>query len=184
MKEPNFFSGGGFDRAGLLRKDPEWVARRRADPGTRMVPVWRDRHLIAIAPEPEPVFLAPHEVPTLAAEADAMSLLGLVDEKAFFAIDISHIDEPLDRPELSGRGEFVDIRDVGSLLTRADAQLMAYARALLYWHRRHRFCGVCGAPTEMGEAGHVRICTDPDCAITHFPRTDPAVIMLVIDGDR
>jgi NAD+ diphosphatase len=146
--------------------------------------VWRDQHLITIKPEPVPVFLAPHEFPPLAAEAETVALLGLVEEKTFFAVDLSHIDAPLDRPELSGRGEFIDIRDVGSLLARADAQMMAYARALFYWHRRHLFCGICGAPTEMGEAGHVRTCTNADCATTHFPRTDPAVIMLVLDGER
>ncbi|MCZ6884802.1 MAG: NAD(+) diphosphatase [Alphaproteobacteria bacterium] len=184
MKEPNIFSGGGFDRAGLLRKDSDWIAQLRADPGTRLIPVWRDRHLIEIAPQPEPVFLAPHEFPAPGGETEIAALLGLIDKKAFFAIDISHMDEPLDRPELAGRGEFIDIRDVGSLLTPADAQLMAYSRALFYWHRRHLYCGICGAATEMGEAGHVRICTNADCATTHFPRTDPAVIMLVIDGDR
>jgi NAD+ diphosphatase len=184
MKPPNFFAGGTFDRAGLLRKDVDLVARLRADPATRMIPVWRDRHLILIKPEPEPVFLAPAEVPPLTSENDSMVLLGIIEGQAVFAFDISHIDEPMSRPELTGRGEFVDIRDVGSLLNRADAQLMASARALFYWHRRHLFCGVCGAPTVSAEAGHVRNCTNADCAAPHFPRTDPAVIMLVIDGDR
>jgi NAD+ diphosphatase len=54
----------------------------------------------------------------------------------------------------------------------------------MWWHARHRFCGVCGAPTESVEAGHVRRCTSPACGASHFPRTDPAVIMLVHDGDR
>lgn len=184
MKEPNFFAGGGLDRAGPYRKDEDWIARHRTHPATRMIPVWRDRHLILIEPEPTPVFLAPEEVPPLAPAEDSMALLGMMGENAVFAVDISHIEEPLARPELSGRGEFVDIRDVGSLLPRADAQLMALARALLYWHRRHGFCGVCGAPTVAGEAGHVRVCTNPECATTHFPRTDPAVIMLVTDGEK
>ncbi len=184
MKEPNFFAGGEFDRAGLLRKDAELVARLRTDPGTRIIPVWRDRHLILIKPRPEPVFLVPAEVPPLAPEAESMVLLGIVEDRAVFAFDISHIEEPLARPELTGRGEFIDIRDVGSLLSRADAQLMALARALFYWHRHHVFCGICGAPTVSAEAGHVRNCTNADCATSHFPRTDPAVIMLVTEADR
>lgn len=184
MNEPNFFAGGAFDRAGLLRKDADWVAGLMADPGTRIIPVWRDRHLIVIKPKPEPVFLAPSEVPPLAPETESMVLLGIVEDTAVLALDISHIEEPLARPELTGRGEFIDIRDVGSLLSRADAQLMAFSRALFYWHRRHVFCGLCGAPTVSGEAGHVRNCTNADCATTHFPRTDPAVIMLVTDAER
>ena len=64
-----------------------------------------------------------------------------------------------------------------------DAALLAYARAMMYWHLRHQYCGVCGALTELLEAGHVRQCTNPECRATHFPRTDPAVIMLVISGE-
>lgn len=184
MTDPNVFCGGGFDRAGLLRRDEGWVSRQRADPTTCMIPVWRDRHLIAAAPEPRPVFLAPEDVPALVSDIDAAPLLGLVERKAFFAVDISHVEEPLDRPELAGRGEFVDIRDVGALLGRAEAQLLVFARAMVYWHRRHRFCGACGAPTVPVDAGHVRVCTDAGCAVTHFPRTDPAVIMLVTHGER
>jgi NAD+ diphosphatase len=52
----------------------------------------------------------------------------------------------------------------------------------MHWHARHHFCGVCGYPTQSAEAGHVRRCTNPTCGASHFPRTDPAVIMLVHDG--
>jgi len=62
--------------------------------------------------------------------------------------------------------------------------MLAYARGILHWHRQTRFCGVCGSPTELREAGHLRVCTNPACAAHHFPRTDPAVIMLVSRGDR
>jgi NAD+ diphosphatase len=55
---------------------------------------------------------------------------------------------------------------------------------MIYWHQRHRYCGVCGSPTLSEEAGHMRRCMSPDCKTMHFPRTDPAVIMLVSDGDR
>jgi len=60
--------------------------------------------------------------------------------------------------------------------------MVAHAVGLLNWHRRHRFCANCGAPTEAREAGHVRVC--PACGAHHHPRTDPVVIMLVTDGDR
>ena len=56
---------------------------------------------------------------------------------------------------------------------------MAYARAMLQWHRRHRYCGVCGSPNETQRAGHLRRCTSLECRTESFPRTDPVVIMLV-----
>ena len=180
----NVFAGGGIDRAGLLRKDETWVAGRLADPESRFIAVWRDRQLVRLSDGPAPVLLTMAEIRELAVEAPDTALLGLVAGSAVFCTDISHLEDPLAHPRLAGLGEFVDVRDVAALLGATEAQLMAHARGLLYWHRRHRHCGVCGAPTEVREAGHLRVCTDPGCGTHHFPRTDPAVIMLVLDGDR
>jgi NAD+ diphosphatase len=74
------------------------------------------------------------------------------------------------------------LRQAAASLPRADGGLAAYAAALLGWHRRHRFCANCGAPTELAEAGHIRLC--PRCGVEHHPRTDPVVIMLVLRGDE
>jgi NAD+ diphosphatase len=184
IKEPNFFSGGDIDRAGLLRKDTAWVNGRIKDPTTRISLVWRDHHLIGPGDAPVPIYLTPDEARGVSGDDTLHVLLGMHGDRACFAIDISHIEKPEDHPELSARGKFMNVRDIGSLLHPRDAQLMVYSRALLYWHRRHGFCGICGSPTVADDAGHVRTCTNPDCAAPHFPRTDAAVIMLVIDGDR
>lgn len=187
--DSNIFSGGGIDRAGLRRKDDAWLEGLLADGKCGFVLVWRDRHLVRMADEALPVILGREEALALMeGHADGAApptpLLGLIDERAVFCLDVSHLEAPESHPTLKARGEFVDIRDVAALMDRAKAQLMAHARGLLYWHRRHRFCGACGAPTTVREAGHVRVCTNADCGIHHFPRTDPAVIMLVLDGDK
>jgi len=57
--------------------------------------------------------------------------------------------------------------------------LLAQTRGFAFWHRNHRFCGACGSPTDSRQGGHVRACANPDCGKQHFPRTDPAVIMLI-----
>ena len=64
------------------------------------------------------------------------------------------------------------------------AALLAYARAMVYWHDRHRFCGDCGHPTVSASAGHERVCTNVACGRHHFPRTDPAIIVLVTLRER
>jgi len=119
--------------------------------------------------------------------------LGVHDEHAHFALDISAIEAPLDTmrsPTLAAAGiadaevRFADLRQLGGRLERREGALLAFARAILFWHSRHRFCGLCGNPTRSEEAGHMRRCTDPACHAMHFPRTDPAVIMLVVDSDR
>ena len=59
---------------------------------------------------------------------------------------------------------------------------LAEAKALLHWHARHRFCANCGSPTDAIESGWRRDC--PQCHMQHFPRTDPVVIMLAVNGDN
>jgi len=76
----------------------------------------------------------------------------------------------------------MEVREAGALMTQEDGGLVAYAAAIINWHRRHRFCANCGNPTHVGEAGHVREC--PRCGAIHHPRTDPVVIMVVHDGER
>src|SRR5439155_23963531 len=79
---------------------------------------------------------------------------------------------------------FADLRQLAGRLDRHEGALLALARAMMFWHSRHRFCGMCGSPTRSGEAGHMRRCIGPGCDAMVFPRTDPAVIMLVTDGER
>jgi NAD+ diphosphatase len=102
-------------------------------------------------------------------------LLGRTSEATYFALDISELSEDA----VMGIGEFVDLRSIGQVTPQRDGALMAYARGLSHWHERHRFCGRCGAPTATEAAGHQRRCTNPSCALQHFPRLDPAVIMRI-----
>ena len=74
-------------------------------------------------------------------------------------------------------GTFVDLRSVGWGVPRPEASVLAHARGLMHWRQRHKFCGVCGNACEVKSSGHVMQCTV--CNTQHFPRTDPAVIMLV-----
>ena len=119
---------------------------------------------------------------TLRMQVDgAWAFLGILDDRAVFAIDISATEDPV--PLLpKSMGTFVDLRSVGWGAPRPEASVLAHARGLLHWRQRHKFCGVCGNVCEVKSAGHVMQCTV--CDAQHFPRTDPAVIMLVHRGDR
>jgi NAD+ diphosphatase len=175
MQETNFYVTPTLDRVSLNRRDEAWLAHRMAEPESRLLLVWRGQNLILEAPPPAAALLSLTEGGALLAEAREIALLGLVGERALFAADLSHREEP---PALPG-ARFADLRSVGPLLAREEGGLLAYARGLMHWHQRHRFCGVCGSPTESREAGHMRRCTNPACATEHHPRIDPAVIMRV-----
>jgi NAD+ diphosphatase len=183
MKSPNFYAANGLDRAGHRRREPQWLEARLAHPETLFVPVWRGQNLVASVADGAPSAITVRREALISLEGDAV-LLGLREERAYFALDLSHHETPLALIRVEGPIEFTDLRRVGPLLARPDGALLAYARGIVYWHGRHKFCGLCGNPTRSEEGGHVRRCIKPDCNAAHFPRTDPAVIMLVTDGDR
>jgi NAD+ diphosphatase len=203
MAPLNFYASPNLERAGLRRRDIAWIRRRVADPATVFVPLWRSQNLVLEEAGSEPraaLMPAAALASLLGGEVDDEHLargevvfLGIIDDKAHFALDLSPHEAPLDRlrsPAAAAGGlaepplKFTDLRVVGARLDRREGALLAFSRAMLFWHSRHRFCGVCGSKTRSEEAGHVRRCTDPACKTMHFPRTDPAVIMLVTDGER
>jgi NAD+ diphosphatase len=107
----------------------------------------------------------------------SLIFLGLGDGRAHFAVDATGADVA---PDIDT--ELIDVRALAPAIAPGEAAILAEARSLLDWHARHRFCAQCGSPTKVGSAGWVRRC--PDCRASHFPRTDPVVIMLAIHGDR
>jgi NAD+ diphosphatase len=187
MKPPNFYAANGLDRAGHRRSDAAWLAEQMAHPRTLFVPVWRGQSLVLPnGGQPAAALLSRDAL--LSLTGDDTVLLGLGEERAYFAVDLSAHEAPLEVMERAALPadpvEFTDLRRVGPLLARAEGALLAYARGIMHWHGRHRFCGLCGSATRSEQGGHVRRCVDPGCNTTHFPRTDPAVIMLVTDGER
>jgi NAD+ diphosphatase len=165
---PNTFEGARLDRVTARRRDAAWVAERLADPASRAVVLAETAVLVADER------LALVELPQ---HDDEPLLLGVQDGRALFAVDADAVDSAAYAP-----AELVSVRDIAPRLAQDDGGLIAYAAALLNWHRRHRFCSVCGNPSGIEEAGLLRRC--PACGAEHHPRTDPVVIMLVVDEER
>ena len=178
---PNAYTGNPLDRAAHLRDDEAWIAGRLSDPATLFVPVWRSKTLVQGDDEPQAVFLTGEAAEAVRMAGGPWAFLGLQGEQAVFAVDVSGVEDPV--PLLPAEmGRFEDLRALAGRLPPDDAAILAHARGLMHWRVRHRFCGVCGAPCEPRSAGHAQVCTA--CGTQHFPRTDPAVIMLVHRGDR
>ncbi len=180
---PNAYTGNPLDRAGERRDDEAWIAARIADPASLFVPVWRSRTLFQGLDEGRPaaMFLTGEAASALRMAGGPWAFLGLMDGRAMFAVDVSGVEDPLPlMPDSMGR--FEDLRMVAAGLPAQDAAILAHARGLMHWRLRHRFCSVCGGGCEPRSAGHAMTCTV--CGAQHFPRTDPAVIMLVHRQDR
>ncbi|MEA2319875.1 MAG: diphosphatase, partial [Solirubrobacteraceae bacterium] len=171
MATPNTFEGARLDRVTARRRDAAWVAERLGDPASRAVVVAPTAVLV------DDERLALVELPPLLERGAEPLLLGMQDGRALFAVDA----EPLGSAALAP-AELVPVRDIAPRLAQDDGGLIAYAASLLNWHRRHGFCSVCGTASLIEEGGLLRRC--PACGAEHHPRTDPVVIMLVVDADQ
>ncbi len=187
----NYYSSGGIDRVATRRRDDRWLADRLAADTTRFVLVWDQKNLFTPRGDGlEPVFLPACDVRDFIPGAESLTLLGVAGDSAYFALGLpSSAQPPLgvagSPPDgVAARGRFRDLRQVAPLLGERDGALLAYARAMAYWHGRHRFCGTCGSPTRSVEGGMLRVCADAQCGQHHFPRTDPAIIVLVTCGEH
>ncbi len=161
VAETMAFGGSALDRAAHMRMGADPAAAN-----ARILPLWQGKLLVdggalgwlragdvLLAGGPPPVFL------------------GLAEGIAWFAQDV---------PECDSAG-FEDLRGVMTALSTTEAELAATAKALLQWHASHGFCAACGGPSVPAMGGWQRDCLA--CHAKHFPRTDPVVIMLVLDGD-
>ena len=189
------FGGSGLDRAGELRSDPEGLRAALADPAARAIVFWRGKPLMSTERPAGLIRLAlDHAVLHDAVEAPI--LLGREDGGPVFAVDVSGwMPQGLDESSLGGFLDpseqrhpalpdwmvFAELRRVMTWLTPRDAELAASGKAVFGWHESHRFCAKCGEATAPARGGWQRNC--PACKASHFPRTDPVVIMLITHGN-
>ncbi len=174
------FAGNPLDRAANLRRDAAWLAELSAAAEARYLPFWRLNVLVESA-EATGLRWLDLAVRERLDEENPPLLLGVHEGVAHFAVDLSGLDDPIRELELENAA-FSDARQIATQLPPHEAGIVAQARSLLEWHRTHRFCGTCGAPTVVGLGGHVRTCTR--CGAEHFPGPHPVVIMVVWRGDR
>jgi NAD+ diphosphatase len=176
---PNVFAGPHVDRLKLANADADSVARTIAEGSARLIPVWKSRCPVVREPAPAACLLPFERGPFAGIDLRELILLGDYHGLAVFTTEIE-ADSP---PALEG-AEFADLRLAAALLPHEEAGLVAYARAMVSFRHRHRFCGSCGAPTEPHKNGRVMVCAREGCGTEFFPRVDPAIIVLVTDGER
>jgi len=172
------FTGNPLDRRSDKRGDASWLTGQWQS--AVVYPLWRLNVLVTGTPLLAAGAVSRDLAETLAPPDAPWVFLGLDGETPVFALDVS---ETSDAPEaLKPYGEFLELRAAAPSLRRKDLAILSQAKAMIDWHARHRFCARCGAPTVIADAGYKRAC--PRCQAEHFPRTDPAVIMLATYGDK
>ena len=155
-----------IDRAGELRVDD-----------LKMEALWREGKILLLIKDrfhSSDTALIFHDPATISGAGERY-FLGINSEtgKGYFAW---HTDE-----EIVGEENLRTLRQIGANLSDEEAGLAVHALGLANWHHSHPFCARCGAKTNIGLGGAVRICEVDGSE--HHPRTDPAVIVLVKDRD-
>jgi NAD+ diphosphatase len=156
-------SSGRYDRAAAHRSDSAWVDQHWADPASRVMVLAGTR----IRPVDGAIeWMSPADAP-----GGARMMLGLRDGVAHFAVVTT---------ELAATEAHVPLRALLTELSPDDAPLVLHAVGLAEWMRATRFCARCGLPLDPVKEGHELLCGNGH---TTFPRTDPAVIMLITHGE-
>ena len=191
------FAGGALDRLSERREDSAYLAALQARPDAQAAIFARDmpilprgeglrspyfplaevarlggarlEALLGVAADGAPVFAA--LLPDDAVEQVGGGADGFFDRRQLIVPD---------RDDLA----LIDLRSIAmqGLVAPGPLAVLGQAKSILSWHVRHGFCANCGAATRVAAAGWRRECDV--CQTQHFPRTDPVVIMLAIDGDR
>lgn len=185
--------------AGALNRDAEsrGDAKKQASLAkhAKLLPLWRGKILMQPAMDGWDLgYLSQDTLPVEFARATQV-YLGLQDGTPLFALDVSawqpqgdmpdathFLDKSIQHhPDLPNDMGFAELRATMAGLTPDEAEVAATARSILEWHRIHGFCANCGTKTRIAMAGWQRDCDA--CGRSHFPRTDPVVIMLITHGN-
>ncbi len=187
LAETVTFGGSGLDRAGGLRGKEAGSP----NPGDQAIVLWRGKVLVDKSDAP---CLMRIDVSHKALEEGCWVFLGIEASGKTFGFDISHwipvedqqpdpsvFYDPTEQihPDFPNTA-FCELRGQMGVLSPRDAELSATAKAIFHWHNSHKFCSRCRAESDMTMSGWQRNC--PSCNASHFPRTDPVVIMLITQG--
>lgn len=176
MTLKTFFSGGQLDRLTESRNDPRLLEQAWQNPASRFIAIWQSRCMV---------------------ESDAIVLLGLnelggdwqphdgvylgrLHNRDIFTVELPDELHPEGPPEQS----FDNFRSLMGTLSEDDAALLAYAKGMLEWRKRHQYCGLCGSLNTPRSGGFVMECSQENCVTRSFPRLDPAIIVLTTHEDR
>jgi len=183
----NIFAGNPLNRASERRGDADWLAGRLNDPASFAIALWNGAPMVESAPDQgegagvQLAYFGASLARDVAPGGEALLFLGLWKDTAVFAVDFEGPADPAEGP-LRGLGRFEDLRGLALRLPQTEASIAATAKGVFEWRRRHRHCSVCGHASDVVEGGWKRVC--PSCKAEHFPRTDPVVIMLPVQGER
>ncbi|MBO0343500.1 NAD(+) diphosphatase [Flagellimonas profundi] len=170
MNDIQFYSNKDFNRAVESRE----IKTKPLE--ISFIPIYKD-HFFSInyLNSDKVVMNVPSELTSL---SEKKYYLGITDNKEVWCIDLSEIKYATISNFLTD-SNLCCLRDCFHVITEKEASLLAYAKGIAHWNKTHQFCNNCGSKTITEEKGHRRKCSNSLCNSLHFPRINPAVIVLI-----
>lgn len=169
-----------FNRAHDRRNNEGWIARQLKNKNSVFIPVYNLLMFFDLDKDIKPKYLLNNFITEYKISYESFIFLGMGNDIPYFTIELNENSKTL----LNKHGHFIELRKALPNLSEFDRTILLHSRAMSHWHSRHKFCGTCGSPTISKEAGNLLVCTNENCKQSHFPRTDPAIIVLVTKNDK
>ena len=165
-----------------MRRDAEALADLALRDAAAYLPIWRGKNLLD-GNGAGAASVSRETLVGMGFDPSRAIFLGASGNKRWFGVELPGGDREAPA-KLAAFGRFGDLRIELANLPDEDAELLGMARAMTHWLAHHRHCGKCGAPNLIKEGGHMLSCSDPACGNLTFPRTDPAIIVIIEKDGR
>lgn len=169
-----------FDRMSEKRKDENWIAVSLKSSAALFIPISDSKLFFQKDEQSNPFFLSSKDIENYKIDISEFIFLGCKNDTPYFLIEINGTI----KSELENKYNLIELRNALPLLTVTDKTILLQARAMNYWYTTNKFCGICGSINLSKEAGNLLVCSNSSCGQSHFPRTDPAIIVLVTKDDK
>ena len=174
-----YYISEGFNRNHLLRKNQEFLIQSKERTKELLIVYWQGRFLVEKSDNKVVICnFAQVEVYESLVVSNEKIILGEIEEHLVWVIDLSDKTSS-EILEHSKEASLEDLRKIIVGLNNNEASILAYAKGMINWQNKHQFCGLCGTRNKCLEEGHVMACGNKQCQNVTYPRTDPAVIVLV-----
>jgi len=176
------YTSNKIDRCSELRTDSSFLNEIIKNKNSKFIPVWDTKNFFKkINEDFRALILEKNEIELIFPnfQLENLIFLGKVNKIFYFSINLSKKFKVFP-PYIIENGIICEeLRIYGSNLSELESSLLALAKGMTFWHLRNNYCSVCGAKNNLTEVGFVLKCSNESCNISHFPRTDPAIITLV-----
>lgn len=185
MLQP-FYASSEINRHGDYRNDEKFLKKIMMDPRTKFIPVYSGKNLFKGFDQNINAIKFDYSLLKKLLPNGISDPIFLGSANKFYYVGFELNDQNSEAKKWIEENDIIidDLRKYGPTLNDIDGSFLALTNGMNFWHKTHKFCGVCGYKNSSKEGGFVRVCSNIKCGKSHFPRTDPAIITLISHKEK